>query len=102
MTTKNGPIERLQDRHLGASIFANEGQNGRFYNVSLDRVYTDPTTGEAKRTHILGQNDLLAGGRLLERAYTRTVELRKADRAAELKKGRQKPKEKDTGEGVEP
>lgn len=57
------PFQTLRDGNISASIWRNEGQNGDFFSVKFERVYTDEN-GKARNsssysgTDVNGQNFL--------------------------------------------
>ena len=71
---KKSPVDRVRDGRLSASIWENKDQNGvRRYSVSFEKSYTVETEQghEWRQTQSFSERDLLALGKLMERAYER-------------------------------
>ena len=80
--TKQKPVETIRDGALSASIWKNDGENGAFYNVTLQRVFTD-AEDNVKNSESFGQADLLKLSRLCHKSYDKIDRLRQHDRVDE-------------------
>jgi len=80
-TTNQRPVKTLQDHFLKANIWTNEGDKGKFYNVTITRTYKEGD--EYKNAHSFSGQDVLSAGHLLERAYDEVRNLEAADYAAQ-------------------
>jgi hypothetical protein len=76
MTTSkhNQPIDQIRDGALKATIWANTGEKGVYYSVSIARTYR--TENGYNETNSFRGADLLKLARLAQKAYDRTAELR--------------------------
>lgn len=83
VTTKKQPVLTLRDGSLKASVWGNRKEERVFYSVELVRSYKD-AEGNWHDTSSLSNGELLRAARLLERAYDRVLELRMADKSAEV------------------
>ena len=63
----NAPHMKLRIGYVFANIWKNEGSNGDWYNVTIERSYRDDD-GNIKSTDSLGPGDLLNAVKLLQRA----------------------------------
>ena len=81
-TAPNKPVDVIRDANLKASIWRNEGDDGPFYATSFARTYRDEQ-GEYRDAHSFVAADLLKLSELARKAYDRTNELRREDRAPE-------------------
>lgn len=78
----NKPVHKVNaGRGTVASIWENEGKNGSFWNVTLDRTYRDGE--ELKSSSSFGRDDLLSAAKALELSHTWILE-----REAEARAGR--------------
>ncbi len=77
---RDRPKEVLRDGNLKASIWRNESEKGPFYAASFARTYQDQN-GEPRDTHSFSGTDLLRVSELARKAYERTNDLRREDRA---------------------
>lgn len=77
----NGPRDVLRDGALKASIWRNEGEKGPFYSTTLARTYKVEGTDELRDSHNFAGTELLRVSELARKAYDRTQELRREDRA---------------------
>ncbi len=71
---KTRPAAEIRIGNVRASIWKNEGKNGAWFTVSVDRFYR----GEDNRFHSassFGRDDLLALAKLVDLAHTRILEL---------------------------
>ncbi|MEM6852902.1 MAG: hypothetical protein AAF593_00660 [Planctomycetota bacterium] len=84
--TPNRPVETLRDGNLKASIWANFGENGTFYNAQITRTYTDEAGKYHDSTSFSG-SELLRVSHLSGRVYDRINQLRAADAEARAKTG---------------
>ena len=75
----NGPVDRLRDGNLSASIWENTHEGRTVHNVQFQRSYR-AADGQMQNASTFGHNDLLRLSRLAERSYERTRELREAQR----------------------
>lgn len=62
----NSPVKKFRIGFVTASVFKNDGPNGSFYTVQLQRTYKDGD--ELKNTNGLSHGDLLNASRVLTRA----------------------------------
>lgn len=75
----NGPIDRVNDGPLKASIWKNASDKGKdFYTAELTRTYKD-ADGNLRNAHSFASDDLLKVAELARKAYDRTAELRRED-----------------------
>ncbi|NKB59160.1 MAG: hypothetical protein GKS00_22765 [Alphaproteobacteria bacterium] len=74
----NRPIDKINDGHLKASIWRNEGEKGAFYSTTFSRSYKD-SEGKYRDTQSFTGTDLLKLSELARGAYARTNELRRED-----------------------
>ena len=51
------PVDKLMDGTVHVSIWKNEGSNGSFYNVTVEKRYTDDKE-QWHSTHSFGRSDL--------------------------------------------
>lgn len=73
--SKQRPIETIRDGKLSASIWQNNSENGLFYSVTFERVYT----GDDEKPHSANSfsgSDLLRISHLAAKAYDRCQALR--------------------------
>lgn len=78
----NKPVHKISTgRGAVASIWENEGRNGSFFNVTLERAYRDGE--DMKSSSSFGRDDLLAAAKALDLAHTWILE-----REAEARAGR--------------
>ncbi|MEW8026902.1 MAG: hypothetical protein AB2809_12300 [Candidatus Thiodiazotropha sp.] len=78
--TKQRPVETLRDGALKASIWRNESENGVFFSVTFARTYRD-NDGDLNDTDSFSGSQLLRLSRLADKAYGRTSNLVRAERA---------------------
>jgi hypothetical protein len=81
MSEKNKPVRTLRMGALKASIWANESDNRKFYNVTFSRSWRD----EKKEWHesdSYGADDLLPLAKLADLAHTQIFKLREEDKKA--------------------
>lgn len=69
------PVAKLRDGLLNLAIWERETDNGVFYNVTLERRYTNKD-GEWASTQSLGEDDLLGMAELMRQAYREIKRLR--------------------------
>jgi len=81
-TLKNKPIDTLRDGALKATIWANFGEKGTFYSMTLRRTYTCPQTGNPKDGDSFSGTDPLRLQRLIGKADDRMQQLYSQDRQA--------------------
>ena len=74
----NKPVHKIRIGNITASIWANEGQKGTFYNVTINRSYKDGD--QWKDTNSLNRDDLLVVAKLSDQAHTWVCEQEQADR----------------------
>ncbi len=75
----NGPVDRIHDGPLKASIWKNSSDKGKdFYTAELTRTYKD-ADGTLRNAHSFASDDLLKVSELARKAYDRTAELRRED-----------------------
>ena len=74
----NKPVHKIRIGNITASIWANEGQNGTFYNVTVSRSYKDGD--QWKDTNSFNRDDLLVVAKLSDLAHTWVCEQEQADR----------------------
>jgi len=70
---KKMPVGEVKFGLIVASIWENEGETGKYYNVTLTRLYK--AGDEWKRTDSFGRDDLLTAAKVLDLAHTRIFEL---------------------------
>lgn len=69
------PVETIRDRELKASIWENEGANGKYLTTTFAKTYEDKRSGQLRDTNVFNNSDLLRVSELARQAYTRTNEL---------------------------
>ena len=74
----NKPVHKIRIGNITASIWANEGQKGTFYNVTINRSYKDGD--QWKDTNSLNRGDLLVVAKLSDQAHTWMCEQEHANR----------------------
>lgn len=72
---KQGPVERLRDGNIKASVWENERKSGPQHSVTFARSYQDKE-GQYRDTQSFGPNDLLRLSRLAEKSYDAIQERR--------------------------
>ncbi len=90
----NGPVDRINDGPLKASIWKNASDKGKdFYTAELTRTYKD-ADGTLRNAHSFASDDLLKVSELARKAYDRTAELRREDfRRARESKAQDRPRQ---------
>lgn len=68
METTKTPVKAIELGRLRASIWPNAGDRGRWYSVTLHRLYVD-SSGSTRPSTSLGRNDLLTASILLQDAF---------------------------------
>ncbi|MEO1151472.1 MAG: hypothetical protein AAFW83_10870 [Pseudomonadota bacterium] len=58
LETKDKPVECLDAGNIRASIWENEGQNGKYHSVTFSKSYQDKD-GNWQRTGSFNKNDVL-------------------------------------------
>lgn len=76
------PVAKLRDGLLNLSIWEREVDDARFYNVTIERRYTNKD-GEWHGTQSLGEDDLLTMAELMRQAYKEIKHLRSPLRQAD-------------------
>lgn len=93
MSKRNGggdkprkPIQVIRISTLSASIWENDGDNGKWHSVTLQRSYKGKG-GEWEYSESLNRNDLLVAAELLRQAFVAIIErqreLRESDKDEE-------------------
>ncbi|MEM6914819.1 MAG: hypothetical protein AAF511_12680 [Pseudomonadota bacterium] len=67
------PIDKIEQFPVEASFFANEGQNGTWFNAQISKVYEKD--GQWHRTNSFSSNDLLKLNAIMPRVTERMHEL---------------------------
>lgn len=68
----------VRDGALAMKVWQNQSRDGRpYFKVTLDKLYTDPSTGETKRTQSFDQADLLRLQNMVPETYRVMSEARK-------------------------
>lgn len=62
------PIQTLRDGNISASIWRNAGQNGDFFSVTFERVYTDEN-GKPRNSSSYSGTELLKLSNLAASVY---------------------------------
>ena len=86
MSEKKGdpPWATHRDGSLSAKIWRNESaDNGAYYSVTFQKIYTDKATGEARETRNFTATDLLKLQPLAMDAYKSVGEFRQQERQFE-------------------
>ena len=65
----NRPVHEVRIGSIKAAIWANEGNQGVFYNVTLSRVYKDQQRGW-QTASTFGRDDLLVVAKVADLAHT--------------------------------
>ncbi|WP_195820644.1 hypothetical protein [Roseobacter sp. MH60115] len=65
----NKPVETLRDGRLKAAVWQNENDKGRYYTVSLAKVYED-RDGKLKETNSFSAGEMLRVSELAREAHT--------------------------------
>lgn len=68
---RNAPIIVLRDGSLKASVWENDGENGKYLTTTFAKTYSND--GDPQDTQSFGKSDLLAISELARRAYTKAV-----------------------------
>lgn len=66
---KNTPIMTLRDGALKASVWENEGENGKYLSTTFAKTYTKD--GEPMDGHVFSRSDLLPLSELARKAYAK-------------------------------
>lgn len=74
------PAQVVRDGNIKASVWENEGENGRFYATTFSRSYKDQE-GNIRDTNNFVGTDLLKLSELARETYTRTNALARKERA---------------------
>jgi hypothetical protein len=69
MSQGNRPVHTVRYAAVQVDVWENPGEHGPWHSVSLRRTYKDKVTGEWKKAHSLGRDDLLPAAQALEEAY---------------------------------
>ena len=70
--SKDKPVKTFRHQSITASVFENQGKNGQFYSVSLQRAFKD---GDVfKHTSSFTRDDIPVAAYLLDRAYSFVLE----------------------------
>ncbi len=72
---KNKPARVLRDGNLKATIWANQGENGIYFTVSLAKTFTD-SQGTVRDTSSFSSPELLRVSELARQAYHASNDLR--------------------------
>jgi hypothetical protein len=67
--TPNRPVHEVRIGSIKAAVWANEGAQGVFYNVTLSRVYKD-RQGGWQTASTFGRDDLLVVAKVADLAHT--------------------------------
>lgn len=81
--SNNQPIQTLKRGPIHAAIWAHEGNETRYYKVTVEKRYFDEKSQEFRSTQSLGRDELPMVTSVLEEAYVAIFELQKADRTSE-------------------
>ena len=78
---KRKPVQQLRIGTLSASVWRQEGSNGRpFYNVTVQRAFKRDEASEWEHTDSFGRSDLLEVAKLLDAAHSWIVKREKQDK----------------------
>ncbi len=67
MNGKMRPVYEAKLRQIGASVFRNEGKNGKpFFNTQLVRRYQSGESEWSNSSHFTGKEDLVMARELIE------------------------------------
>ena len=77
--SKKKPVEQVRLGTIVASIWKNNGDKGRWYNVTLQRAYRAEDGWEYADT--FGRDDLLQAAKVLDITNSKIFELQAEDRA---------------------
>jgi len=66
-SANQGPVEVIRDGAIKASIWSNEGENGKYLTVTFSRTYTKD--GEAHSSSSFSGRDLLVLSEIARQAY---------------------------------
>lgn len=81
-TEKNKPVRTLRMGALKASIWANESDNRKYYNVTFTRSYYVESEKKWHESDSYGADDLLPLAKLADLAHTQIFKLREEDKKA--------------------
>jgi hypothetical protein len=81
-SNKIQPVEHVRIGGISAAIWRNEGANGVWFNVTLQRHYRTEE-GEWKSTTSFGRDDLLLLAKIADATHTRLLNLLAAERKEE-------------------
>ncbi len=76
----NRPVERIKVGVVQAAIWMNRGANGSVYSATFQRSYRDPKTNGWKSSTSFGTGELLQLSTAANRAHSRILVLREAER----------------------
>ncbi len=76
------PATEVRLGNIRAAIWRNEGKNGAWFTVTVDRSYRDDNN-EVHSSQSFGRDDLLALAKVVDLAHTRIFELQREERDAE-------------------
>ena len=72
---KAEPVDRIRVGRIEASIWENDGQNGKWHAVTLSRTYQD-AQGNLRNSDSFSGTDTLLAAEALRAAYYRMQELK--------------------------
>jgi hypothetical protein len=76
---KSKPAAEVRLGNIRAAIWKNEGKNGVWFTVTVDRSYRDDED-EFRSSNSFGRDDLLAVAKVVDLAHTRIFELQRDER----------------------
>jgi hypothetical protein len=82
-SNKVRPVEEVRFGNIKAAIWRNEGQNGPWFNVTLQRLYRTEE-GQWTSTTAFGRDDLLLLAKVANATHSRVLELLARERAGML------------------
>jgi hypothetical protein len=82
-SSKVQPIEQIRLGGIKAAIWKNEGKNGAWFNVTLQRIYKSEE-GAWSSSGNFGRDDLLLLAKVANAVHTRVLQLIADERAGKL------------------
>jgi len=79
---KSKPASEIRLGNIRAAIWRNEGKNGAWFTVTIDRRYRNDAD-EIRSSQSFGRDDLLTAVKVLDLAHSRIFELQRQERDTE-------------------
>ena len=98
--TNNPPIKTHVDGAVRVKVWRNTSKNNNvFYTAEPERIYTDPQTGEIRKSHSFAGEDILKAQNLMGDAYQTISQHRAQDLSREHNKP--SPQEAQSPQGLQ-